>query len=144
MDLDNIELIRSITKTALNKYHGDRFDDTIDKLNLIKHDFAMSNIPCYYHISSATTSDGKYAAFNDGQMYIVISFKNTNTININTNLLYSKWFFNKYGRQFNHSSDNVSDYDMEFNLKTSYNTNLQDVLQDVIKEVRHSKLNILV
>jgi len=142
MDLNNIELVRLITKVALNKYHSDRFDYTIDQLDLIRNDF--DNTPCYYHMSSNATSEGKYASFNDGQMYIVISFKNTNTININTNLLYSKWFFNKYGRQFNHSSDNVSDYDMEFNLKTSYNTNLQDVLQDVIQEVRHSKLNILV
>lgn len=139
MDLDNIELIKTITKTALNKYHGDRFDDTIDKLNLIKHDFGISNIPCYYHISSDATSDGRYVAFNDGQMYIVISFKNTNTININTNLLYSKWFFNKYGRQFNHTSDKQSDYDIEYNLKTKYNTDLRDVLQ----EVRHNKLDMI-
>jgi len=137
MDLDNIELIKSIIKTAMNKYHGDRFDYTIDKIDLVRQDFYTT--PCYYHKSSKTTPDGKYVAFNDGSSYIVISFKNTGSIDINTNLLYSKWFFNKYGRQFN-SNDNEEDYDMEFNLKTMYNTNLQDVLQ----EIRNSKLNQLV
>jgi len=70
MDLNNIELVRLITKVALNKYHSDRFDYTIDQLDLIRNDF--DNTPCYYHMSSNATSEGKYASFNDGQMYIVI------------------------------------------------------------------------
>jgi hypothetical protein len=137
LELNNIELVKRITKVAMNKYHGDRFDYAIDQMDLIRRDF--NGTPCYYHQSSKATTDGKYIAFNDGQMYILTSFKNTNTININTNLLYSKWFFYKYGRQFSHISDNESDYDIEFNLRTKYNMNLIDVLQ----EVRDSKIEMI-
>lgn len=125
-----IEWVREIVKHSLHEYNGDRFDTTIDNLEIVRNDFR--GIPCYYN---PTPPHGHN---------IVVSFhtddhgvtRKEDIIDINTNLIQSKWFFHKYGREFSYSRDRESDYDMEFNLKTKYNKSLSDVLSGI----RNSKL----
>lgn len=114
--------MREIVKQSLYEYHGNRFDYTIDQLSIIRDDFRGKL--CYYHKSNN----------DDDLQYILISFDN-NEIDINTNLLYLKWFTYTHNRKFNHYSDNENDYDIEFNLKTKYNKSLSDVLS-IVREVR--------